>query len=95
MAKKNSIEMYSMQGKSVVTERFIKTLKNQIYKYMTSVSKNVCTNKLADIYNKYSNTYYSTIKMKPVDLKSNTYIDSVKEINDKDPKFKVGGIVRI
>ena len=62
---------------------------------MTSISKNVCINKLADIYNKYSNTYYSTIKMKPVDLKSNTYIDSVKGINDKDPKFKVGGIVRI
>ena len=51
--------------------------------------------KLDDIVNKYNNTYHSTIKMKPVDVKSNTYIDSSKEINDKDPKFKIGDIVRI
>ena len=51
--------------------------------------------KLDDIVNKYNNTYHSTIKMKPVNVKSNTYIDSSKEINDKDPKFKVGDTVRI
>ena len=62
---------------------------------MTSISKNVYTDKLNDIVNKYNNIYHSTIKMKPVDVKSNTYIDSSKEINDKDPKFKIGDIVRI
>ena len=89
--------MYSThnEGKSVVAERFIRTLKNKIYKYMTSISKNVYIDKLDDIVNKYNNTYHSTIKMKPVDVKSNTYIDSSKEINDKDPKFKIGDIVRI
>ena len=51
--------------------------------------------KLNDIFNKYNNTYHNTIKMKPVDVKSSTYIDSSKEINDKDPKFKIGDIVRI
>ena len=66
----NDIEMYSVhnEGKSVVAERFIKTLKNKIYKYMTSVSKNVYVDKLADIVNKYSNTYH-TINTKPVDVK--------------------------
>ena len=89
--------MYSThnEGKSVAAERFIGTLKNKIYKYMTSVSKNVNIDKLDDIVNKYNNTHYSTIKMKPVDVKSNTYIDSSKEINDKDVKFKIGDIVRI
>ena len=62
---------------------------------MTSISKNVSINKLDDIVNKYNNTYHNTIKMKPVDVKSSLYIDSSKEINDKDPKFKVGDIVRI
>ena len=51
--------------------------------------------KLDDIVNKYNNTYHSTIKMKPVDVKSNTYINSSKEINDKDPKFKIGDIIWI
>ena len=65
--------MYSThnEGKSVITERFIRTLRNKIYKYMTSVSKNVYMDKLDDIINKYKNTYHSTIKMKPVDVKSN------------------------
>ena len=62
---------------------------------MTSVSKNVYIDKLDDIVNKYNNTYHSTIKMKTVDVKSNTYIDSSKEINDKDPKFKISDFVRI
>ena len=56
---------------------------------MTSISKNVCIDKLDDIVNKYSNTYHSTIKMKPVDVKSKTYIDSSKEINDKDIDLKL------
>ena len=64
-------------------------------KYITSISKNVYVDKLDDIVNKYNNTYHSTIKMKPVDVKSNTYIDSSKEISNKNPKFKIGDIVRI
>ena len=93
--EKNDIEINSThnEGKSVVTERFIRALKNKIYEYMSSVSKNVYVDKLDDIVNKYNNTYHSIIKMKPIDIKPNTYIDSSKEINYKDPKFKVGGIV--
>ena len=62
---------------------------------MTSLSKNVYTEKVDDIVNKYNNTYHKTIKMKPVNVKSNTYISSNKEINDKDPKFEIGDIIRI
>ena len=62
---------------------------------MTSISKNVCIDKLDDIVKKYNNTYHTSIKMKPVDVKDNTYIDFKKEVNDKDPKFKVGDYVRI
>ena len=62
---------------------------------MTSISKNVYIDKLDDIVNKYSNIYHSTIKMKPLNIKSSTCIDSSKEINDKDSKFKIGDIVRI
>ena len=62
---------------------------------MTLISKNVYIKKLHDIVNKYNNTYRNTIKAKPVDVKSNTYINSSKEINDKNPKFKVGDNVRI
>ena len=62
---------------------------------MTSVSKNVYIDKLDDIVGEYNNTYHRTIKMKPVDVKDNTYIDFKKEVNDKDPKFKVGNHVRI
>ena len=61
---------------------------------MTSISKNVCIDKLDDIINKYNNTYHSTIKMKIIDVKSNTYIYPSKKINDKDPDFKIGDIVR-
>ena len=62
---------------------------------MSSVSKNVYIDKLDDIVTKYNNTYHSTIKMKPVDVKSNTYIDSSKETNDNNPKLKIGYNVRI
>ena len=97
MLKDNDIEIYSIhnEGKSVVAERFIRTLKTKIYKYMTSVSENVYIDKLDDIVDEYNNTYHRTIKMKPVDVKDNTYIDFKKEVNDKDPKFKVGDHVRI
>ena len=80
--KDNDIEIYSRhnEGKSVVAQRFIRTLKNKIYKYMTAVSKTVCFDKLHDVVNEYKNIYRRTIKMKPVDDK--TYIDSVKEVND-------------
>ena len=89
--------MYSThnEGKSVVTERFIRTLKTKIYKYMTSASRNEYIDKLSDIVNEYSNTYHRTIKMKPVDVKDNTYIDFGKKVNDKDVKFKVRYHVRI
>ena len=62
---------------------------------MTSVSKNVYIDKLDDIVNKYNNKYHNTIKMKPADVISNTYMESSKEINNKDPKFKFGDTVRI
>ena len=62
---------------------------------MTSISKKVYIDKLDDIVNQYNNTYHRTIKMRPVDVKDNTYIDFKKEVNDKDPKFKVGEHVRI
>ena len=89
--------MYSIhnEGKSVVAERFIRTLKNKIYKYMTSISKNVYIDKLDDIVDEYNNTHHRTIKMKPIDVKDNTYIDFEKEVNDRDPKFKVGDHVKI
>ena len=82
------------EGKSVVTERFIRTLKNKIYKYMTSISKNIYIDKLDDIVNEYNDTYHKTIKMKPIDLKDNTYINIDKEVNDAKPKFKVVDHVR-
>ena len=91
MATKNNIEIYSThnEGKSVVAESFIRTFKNKICKYMTSESKNVYIDKLDDIVNKYSNTYHRTIKMKPVDVKSNRYINSSKEIMIKILNLKL------
>ena len=66
--EKNDIEMYSThnEGKSLVAERFIRTIKNKIYKHMTSISKNKYIDKLDDIVNKYNNTKHRTIKMKPI-----------------------------
>ena len=89
--------MYSThgEGKSVVAERFIRTLKTTIYKYMTLISKDVYINKLDDIVNEYNNINHTTIKIRPVDVKDNTYIDFSKEISNEDPKFKVGDHVRI
>ena len=92
----NNIEMYSAhnEGKSVIAERFMRTLKNKFYKYITSISKNMYINKLDDIVKKYNNTYHTSIKIKPVDVKDNTYIDFKKEVNDKNPQFKVGDQVK-
>ena len=88
--------MYSThnEGKSFFAEIFIRTW-DKIYKYMTSISKNLHIEKLDDIVNKYNITYHSTIKMKPDDAKPSTYIYSSKEINNEDPKFKIGDILRL
>ena len=83
------------EAKTCFAERFIGILKNKIYKYMTSVTKNVYIDKLDGIINIYNNTYRSTIKRKPADVKSNTYISSSKKSNDKDLEFKIGHIVKI
>ena len=95
MLRDNDIQIYSKhnEGKSVVAERFIRTLKTKIYKYMTSVWKNVYIDRLDDIVNQYNNTYHRTIKI--IHMKDNTYIDSSKKVNDKDPNFNVGYHVRI
>ena len=95
--KDKDIEMYSIrnEGKSVVAETFIRTLKTKIYKYITLVLKNVYIDKLDDIVDVYNNTHHRTIKMKPANVKDNTYFDFKREVNDKDPKFKVGDRVRI
>ena len=93
----NDIVMYSThnEGKSVVAERSIRTLKSKICKYMNLISKNVYMDKLDDIVHEYDNTYHTAIKLKPIDVKDNTYINTNKEINNKDPKFKFADPVRI
>ena len=87
----NDIIMYTTHnvGKSAVAERFIRTLKNKIYKYMISISKNVYIDKLHDIVNEYNNTYHKTIKLKPIDVKDNTYINIEKEFNNKILNLKL------
>ena len=90
--KKSSKNSTHNEEKADIAEIFITTLKN---KYVTSVSKNVYSDKLDDIVKKYNNIYHSTTKMKPVDAKSNTHIYSSKGINDEDVKFKTVDIVRI
>ena len=92
----NDIIMYSTfnEGKSVVAERFIRTLKNKFYKHMTATGKNVYYDVLDDVVNEYNNTKHNTIKMKPIDVKNNkrVYID---EHNEKSARFNVGDRVRI
>ena len=77
MVEVNDIKLHSInnEGRFVIAEWFFRTLKTKIYKYLTSTSKNVYIDKLNDIVNEYNNTYHRTIKMKPVDVKDNTYID--------------------
>ena len=83
------------EGKSVVVERFIRTLKTKIYKYTTSISKNEYIDKLDDTVGGYNNKYHTSIKMIPVDVKKNTYNDFKKEVNNADSKSKIGDHVRI
>ena len=87
----NHIEIYATHNeeKSVVAERFVRTFKNKICKYMISISKNVYIDKLDKIVNKYNNTYHRIIKMKPVDVNPNMYFNFNNENNKEDPKFKV------
>ena len=92
--KINNIEIYSTynEGKSVVAERFIRTLKNKIFKHMTAISKNIFFDVLDDIVNKYNNTVHRTIKMKPIDVMDDYYAEYNKNSmklhsNKKNPKF--------
>ena len=95
--KMNNIEMYSTfnERKSVVAERFIRTLKNKIYKYMTAISNNVYYDAFDDIVNKYNNTVHRTIKMKLIDVTNDLFTEYNEESNKKDPKFKICDHVRI
>ena len=89
--------MYSTynEGKSVAAERFIRMLKSKIFKHMTAVSKNVYLDVIDDIVNKYNNTVHKSIKMKPIDVTSDSYTEYKNDSNEKDPKFKVGDPIRI
>ena len=93
----NDIIMYSTynKGKSVLAERFIRTLKNKLYKHMTATGKNVCYDVLDDVVNKYNNTKHSTIKTKPINVKDKNKRVYIDEHNEKDSRFKVGDRVRI
>ena len=89
--------MYSAynEGKSVAAERFIKTLKNNIFKHMTAVSKNVYFDVLDDILDEYNSTVHRTIKMKPIAVTSVSYVEYNEDSNVTKLKFKVGDHVRI
>ena len=93
----NDIIMYSTynEGKSVVAGRFIRTLKNKLYKHMTATGKNVYYDVLDDVVNKYNNTKHSTIKMKPTDVGDNNKRVYIDEHDEKDSRFKLGDRVRI
>ena len=89
--------MYSTynEGNSFVAARFIITLRNKIFKHMAAVSKNVYFDVLDDIVNKYNNTVHRTIKMKLIDITSDSYAEYNEDFNKKDSRFKVGDHVRI
>ena len=89
--------MYSTynEGKSVVAERFIRTLKNKIFKHMTAINQNIYFDVLDDIVDKYNNNVHKTIKIKPIELTGDYYVEYNEIPNKKDPKFKVGDNVRI
>ena len=89
--KINNIEMYSTynEGKSVAAERFIRTLKNNIFKHMTTISKNVYIDVINHIVNIYNNTVHKTIKMKPIDVTGDSYVEYNEESNKKNPKFEL------
>ena len=92
--KINNTEIFSTFSEGF-GERFIRTLKNKIFKHMTAVSKNVYFDVLDDIVNKYNNTVHRTIKMKPIDVTSDSYAEYNEDSNVTKPKFKVGDHVRI
>ena len=85
----------SNEGKSVVAERFIRTLKNNIFKHMTIISKNLYIEVLNDIVNKYNNTVHRTIKIKPIDVTGDSYLEYNEDSIKKSPKFKVNDHVKI
>ena len=89
--------MYSThnEGKPVAAERFIRTLKNKIFRHMAAISKNVYFDVLDDIFDKYNNTIHRNIKMKPIDVTGDLYVKYNEDLNKKDPKFKAGDHVRI
>ena len=95
--KIKNIEIYSTykEEKSVVAEKFIRTMKNKIFKHMTAISKNVYFDVLDDIANKYNNTVHRTMKIKPIDVTSDSYAEYNEDSNVRKPKFKVGDRVRI
>ena len=95
--KINNIEMYSTcnEGKSVVAERFTRTLKNKIFKHTTVLQQNIYFDVLDDIIDKYNNTVHKTIKAKPTEVTNDYYAEYDEIANKKDPKFKVGDNVRI
>ena len=89
--------MYSTynEGKSVVAERFIRTLKNKLYKHMTAVGKNIYWNVLDDVVDKYNDTINRSIGMKPKDVKNDKKAVYVEESSEKSARFSVGDRVRI
>ena len=91
------MEIYSThnEGKSGFPERFIRSLKNKVYKHTTVLWKNIYFDVLNDIVDKYSNTYDETFKMKLIDVKYNSYAKYNVNSNDKDPIFKIGDYVRM
>ena len=95
--KINNIEMYWTynEGKSVVAERFIRTLRNKNFKHMTVISKNVYFDVLDDIVNKNNNTIHRSIKIKPINVTSGSYAEYNEDFNKNEPKFKVGDYARI
>ena len=89
--------MYSThnKGKSVVAERFIRILKNKIFKHVTAISKNVYFDVLEDIVHNYNNTVHKTIEMKPIDVTNDSYAENNENFNERDSKFKIDDNVRI
>ena len=94
----NDIIVYSTynEGKSVVAERFIRTLKIKLYKHMTAIGRNAYYDVLDDVVNKYNNTKHSIIKMKPINvIDNNNKIVYIDEHNEKRSRFKIRDRVRI
>ena len=97
LLKINDIKMYSKynEGKFVVAERFIRALKNKIFKHMTAILKNIYFDALDDIVNKYKNTAHRTKKVKPIYVTFDSCAEYNEDSNKKDAKFKVDDHVRI